>query len=66
VTILILQHACLFHASSSKPTVNEALDYAYSQYQASNTHNTAIRKFVAPSEKYSVLQITEFILNHQL
>jgi len=66
VTILILEHACLFHASLSKPTVNEALDKAYFQYQASNTYDAVIRQFVAPSKKYSVLQFIEFILNLHL
>ena len=66
MTILILEHACLFYASSSKPTVNEALDKAYSQYQASSTHDTVIRQFLTPFDKYSILQFVEFILDHRL
>jgi hypothetical protein len=66
VTILILEHACLFHASSSKPTVNDALDKAYSQYQASETHDAVVIHFVPPSKKYSVLQFADFILNYRL
>jgi len=62
----MLDHACLFHASSSRPTVNKALDKAYAQYEASNSHDGVIRQFVEPPKKNSVLQITEFILNHRL
>ena len=66
MAILILDHTCLFHASSSRPSVDEALDRAYSQYQASKTYDAVIRQFDAPFNKYSVLHFTEFILNHRL
>jgi len=66
VTILILECAWHFYASLSKPTINEALDKAYSQYQASNTYDATIRQFSAPPKEYSILNYTEFILNHHL
>jgi hypothetical protein len=65
VTILILEHACLFHASITKPTIKEALHKAYSQYQALNTQYV-ITQFLASPKEYSIIQITEFILNHRL
>ena len=43
-----------------------ALDRAYSQYRASNTHNAVIEQFSAPSETYSISQFTEFILGYCL
>jgi len=66
VTILILEHASYFYASVSEPTTEEALDKAYSKYQASNTHNAMIQQFVTPFKEYSTLQFTEFILSHSL
>jgi len=66
VAILILEHACLFYISLSKPSVNEALDKAFSQYQASDVHNAVIRQFLAAPNEYSIEQFTEFILNHHL
>ena len=62
--ILILYHASLFHASSSKPTLKQALDEAYSQYVASDIHNEINAQFTVHSYNYSVLHITEFILQH--
>jgi hypothetical protein len=46
--------------------INEAFDKAYSQYQASNIHNTVIRQFFAPPNEYSTQQFVEFILAHRL
>jgi hypothetical protein len=65
-TILILEPACLSYASLSKPTIEEALDRAYSQYQASGIHNAVIRQFLAPFKEYSIQQFTEFILGSRL
>jgi hypothetical protein len=65
VAILILEHFCLFSASSLKPTLNKSLDRAYSQYQASDIHYTLQRQFPS-SQKCSIAQFTEFILNHHL
>ena len=48
VSILILEHASLSYASSLRPDLDEALDRAYSQYRASNTHDAVIEKFSAP------------------
>jgi septin family protein len=65
-TILILECASLDYASSPRADLNEALDMAYSQYRASNTHNAIIEQFSAPPETYSILQFTEFILGNRL
>jgi hypothetical protein len=65
VTILILEHACLFYASSSMPTFENAFDDAYSQYQAADIHNKVIKQFSGPSKEYSIQQFTEFILSHR-
>jgi len=66
VTILILEHACLFYASQSKPTRDEALARAYSQYCASGAHKQMIEQFSALPKEYSSIQFTEFILKHLL
>jgi hypothetical protein len=66
VLILILEHASLYYASSSRPALNEALDRAHSQYRASNTYNAIIEQFSAPSKTYSILQFVEFILKYRL
>jgi hypothetical protein len=66
VSILILEHASLYYASSSKPTLDQALDGAYSQYKASNIHNAVIEQFPAAPQTYSILQFTEFILRYRL
>jgi hypothetical protein len=63
---LILEHACLFYASQLKPTRDEALDSACSQYISSNIHNTVIKQFSAPPMQYSILEFKEFILKHRL
>jgi hypothetical protein len=64
--ILILEHACLLIASQSKPTKDEALDEAYSRYCASGVHNELMTQFSAPPKRYSILRLTEFILEHRL
>jgi hypothetical protein len=61
-----MDYACQFHASSTRPAINEALDKACSQYLASSTHDAVISQFLAPFEEYSIEQFTEFILNHRL
>jgi hypothetical protein len=65
VTILILEHACLFYVSLSKPSVDEALDKAFSQYQASDAHNAVIRQFLAAPNEYSIEKFTEFIYKYR-
>jgi hypothetical protein len=65
VAILILNHTCLFFVSSSKPTLHEALDHAYSLCLSSNTYDTIAKVFLAPPEAYSFSQFTEFILEHR-
>jgi len=64
--ILILEHACLSYASQFKPTSDEALDEASSQFKASNIHNAVIEQFSASPKECSILQFTEFILSHRL
>jgi hypothetical protein len=66
VSILILEHATLYYASSSIPTFDQAFDRACFQYRASNTHNVVIEQFSAAPQTYSILQFTEFILGHRL
>jgi hypothetical protein len=66
VILLILEHACLSYASQSKPTRDEALNQAYSQYRASGVHNAIIKHFSAPPKQYSISQFMEFILEHHL
>jgi len=65
VTILILEHACLFHASSSKPSPKEALDRAYARFIDSNTYSALIEQFPAYQD-YTTSQLVGFILNHRL
>jgi len=66
VTILILENACLSYTSQSKPTRDQALDQAYSQYCASNIHIDLTKQFGASPTEYSILQFVEFILKHHL
>ena len=63
---LILEHACLSYASQHDSDRDEALDGAYSRYTSSDFHNEVPRHFSAPPTQYSVLQFTEFILEHRL
>jgi hypothetical protein len=65
VSILILNHTCLFFISSSQPTLCGALDKAYSQFWSSNVYNTIAKEFLASPEEYSASQFIEFILEHR-
>ena len=64
--ILILDCASLFYASRSRPTLEEALDQAYSQYKSSDTHNAVKEQFSLPIQEYSISQLEEFVLSHRL
>jgi hypothetical protein len=64
--VLILENACLFHASQTQPDRAAALDVAYSRYNTSDTHIAATNEFSAPSVEYSIPQFAEFILAHRL
>ena len=66
VTILILEYVCLYHASQSKPTRDEALDRAYSRYCASGVHSEVTKQFFAVPAEYSIIQFTEFLLKRRL
>jgi len=66
VTILILERASLFYASPSRPTLENALDLACSQYRSSDTHNAVKEQFPLPPTQYSISQFTEFIFGHRL
>ena len=66
VIILILEHACLSNTSQSRPTTDEALDWAYSQCCASNIYIDLTKQFSASHKEYSIIQFTEFILKHRL
>jgi len=66
VTILILDCASLFYASPSRPTLDDALDQAFSQYKSSGTHNAVKEQFSRPPEQYSFSHFAEFVLSHRL
>jgi hypothetical protein len=68
VTILILEHACLFYASLSRPTLKNAVERAYDRYTASGTdvHDAVRKHFPAPPQEYSISEFTDFILDHRL
>ena len=66
VTIIILEYACRFQASSSGSTRVKALDEAYSRYKQSGAHKVVKRVFPGSPTEYSTLQFTEFILQHRL
>jgi len=66
VTILILDHASLSHASSSIPTLEIALNKACFQYTSSHIHDKITNQFAAPPGEYSISQFNEFILQHRL
>jgi len=66
VVTLILEHACLSHASERDSARDKALDGAYSRYISSDFHNEVSERFPAPPTQYSVSQFTEFILEHRL
>jgi hypothetical protein len=65
VTILILDHASLSHASSSTLTAGRALEKACIQYRASHIHDEIINQFTAPLGEYTISQFSEFILRHR-
>jgi uncharacterized membrane protein YukC len=65
VTILILENACFSCALSSKPSYEEALDRAYSQFITSNTYDALIEQF-STNQIYSIPQLVEFISNYHL
>ena len=65
-TVLILDHAALFYASPSRPTLRDALDQAYSKYESSDTHNAVKEQFSLSPNQYSMLQFTEFVLSRRL
>jgi hypothetical protein len=64
--ILILEHACRLYVSQPKPTRDQALDQAYSQYCASNIHNKVRNQFSTSPVEYSILQFMEFVLKNRL
>ena len=66
VTVLILEYACILYASQLRPSCEEALDKACSQFISSSTYNTVNPLFLPSSEPYSTQQFTEFILMHRL
>jgi hypothetical protein len=66
VTIIILEYACRFRASSPDSTRTKALDKAYSQYKQSGTHKVLKTQFPGSPNKYSIPQFTEFILQRRL
>jgi hypothetical protein len=65
VTILILEHACLFSPLLSIST-QEVLDKAYLQYSSSNLYKAVVEKFPAHPKKYSLSEYIEFILKYHL
>jgi len=62
----MLEHACLSYVSQSRPSRDEALNRAYSQYCASNIQNDVINQFSTPFKQYSTYELAEFILKHHL
>ena len=66
VTILILDRASLLCLSPSRPTLDDALGHAHSQYEFSGIHNAVKEQLSLPRERYSISQLTEFVLSHRL
>jgi len=66
VTIIILEYACRFRASSPDSTRAKALDKAYSRYKQSGTHEVVKSQFPGSPNEYSILQFTGFVLQHRL
>lgn len=66
MTVLILERASLFYASPFSPTLDEALDNAYSQYLSSDTHFAVTQQFSLSANHYSIYELTEFVLSHRL
>ena len=65
-SILILDRASLFYAPASRPSLENALDQAYSLYESSGIHNVVKEQFSLRPEQYSILKFTEFVLSHRL
>ena len=81
-TIIILEYACRFRASSPGSTRAKALDNAFSQYKQSGTHTLVKMQFPGPAWEYFSWpgpgfgyprryyipspQFAEFILQHRL
>ena len=66
MTILILDHAGLSYASSSKPTLNMVVTNACAQFMASHVLDEIVNQFTAPPQEYSISEFTDFILDHRL
>jgi hypothetical protein len=66
IVIILILDACLSYISQSEPTRDEALDQACSQYCTSDIYIELMMQFSAASNEYSILQFTEFILEHHL
>jgi len=66
VTIIILDYACRFRASSPGSTHEEAIDEAYSRYKQSGTHEAIKAQFPGSPDQYYIPQLTEFVLQHRL
>ena len=64
--IVILDNACLFHASQARPDYIAALDRAYSRYKTSDTRIAARIRFSSRSVECSIPKFTEFILAHRI
>ena len=65
-TVLILEYAAILFASPSRPSLEEALNKACSQFISSNTHNAVNRLFLLSPKPYSPQQFTEFLFIHRL
>jgi len=66
VTVLILDRASVLYASPSRPTLDDALDRACSQYESSGTHDAVKEQFLLPPKQYSISDFIEFVLSHRL
>jgi hypothetical protein len=66
VTILILDHAGLSYASSSKLTLDTVLKKACAQLMASHVLDEIVNQFTAPPQEYSISHFKEFIVRHRL
>jgi len=63
--ILILEYVCRCYALRPQEEKIEAVEKAYVRYRSSETHNAVTKQFPA-STQYSILEFTEFILEHRL
>jgi len=64
--VLILEYACILFAAPSRPTREEALDKACSQYISSHTDNAVHLLLLLSPRPYSPQKIIEFVLMHRL